>query len=216
MSDDFLPLPSHADIKIKSRHIAWKGRYAVELISFRNRRFDGAWSGLQRWEIWRRGKASAVLPYDPASDTVILIEQIRIAALAAGLEPVMTEIPAGMRDSGEDPAETAHRECLEETGLTLKRLIHAGNYLLTPGGSDETLSLYIGEANSPALYHGDYAGTGGLRAENEDIRIRVVPARQAIEAAIAGQFSNVVTTVALLWLAAQRDRIKRDWLGRDE
>ncbi|APH56789.1 ADP-ribose pyrophosphatase [Granulibacter bethesdensis] len=68
----------------------------------------------------------------------------------------------------------------------------------------------------PAFYHGDHPGTGGLRAENEDIRIRIVPAQQAIEAAIVGQFSNVVTTVALLWLAAQRDRTKRDWLGRDE
>ncbi len=35
---------------------------------FRNRRFDGAMSGDRTWELWRRGRAAAVLPYDPLRD----------------------------------------------------------------------------------------------------------------------------------------------------
>ncbi|AHJ62803.1 Hypothetical protein GbCGDNIH2_5095 [Granulibacter bethesdensis] len=62
MPDNFLSLPSHADTRIKFHSIVWKGRHAVEPISFLNRRFDGARFSLQNWEIWRRGKASAVRP----------------------------------------------------------------------------------------------------------------------------------------------------------
>ena len=55
------------------------------------------------WELWRRGRGVAVLPYDPAADAVALIEQFRLPALAAGLPGVMTECAAGLLEPGEDP-----------------------------------------------------------------------------------------------------------------
>ena len=41
-----------------------------------------------------------LLPYDPVADTVVLIEQFRLPALAAGLDPVLVELPAGLCDDG--------------------------------------------------------------------------------------------------------------------
>ena len=35
-------IPSHPDVQIVSNETAWKGRFSVELIKFRQRRFDGA------------------------------------------------------------------------------------------------------------------------------------------------------------------------------
>ena len=49
------------------------------------------------------------------------------------------------------------------------------------------------------------AGHAGMADEHEDIRVRVWPADRAIEAALAGAFTNSVTMIGLLWLAAQRD-----------
>ena len=50
-----------------------------------------------------------------------------------------------------------------------------------------------------------------MAAEHEDIRIRLWPAERAIAAAFAGKFPNVVTSVALLWLAARREHVRAAW-----
>jgi hypothetical protein len=54
-------------------------------------------------------------------------------------------------------------------------------------------------------------GYGGLASEQEDIQVRAMSASVAIEAAIAGSYPNSVTTIGLLWLAARRDWLRREW-----
>ena len=39
-------IPSHPDVQIVSSETAWKGRFSVEVVKFRHRRFDGAMSGV--------------------------------------------------------------------------------------------------------------------------------------------------------------------------
>lgn len=205
------PLPSHPDVAIESDETVWDGRFALQRIKFRQRRFDGRMSGLRTWELWRRGRAAALLPYDPVADVVMLIDQFRLPALAAGIEPVMVEVPAGLCDPDEDPAVTAVREAEEEIGLVPRRLIEIGDFILTPGGSDERVALYLGEITAPAAGADGIVGTAGLDVEHEDIRIRVRPAARAIAEAQAGKLSNVITTVALLLLATRRDELRRSW-----
>ena len=101
-------------------------------------------SGVKTWEVWRRGRAAAVLPYDPVADAVVLIEQFRLPALVAGLDPVLVELPAGLCDDGETPEATARREMMEEMGLAVGALRRIGGFLLTPGGADEVCELYAG------------------------------------------------------------------------
>ena len=43
------PLPAHPDVAIESDETVWDGRFAVQRIKFRQRRFDGAMSGLRTW-----------------------------------------------------------------------------------------------------------------------------------------------------------------------
>lgn len=52
-----------------------------------------------------------VVPVTP-DDRVVMIRQYR-----HGAETVTLEIPGGLVDAGETPAEAARRECLEETGF---------------------------------------------------------------------------------------------------
>lgn len=203
-----MTFPADPQTEILSEDIAWSGRFSVSIVRFRHRRFDGAMSGIRTWELFRRGRAAAVLPYDPVQDRVAMIEQFRLPALAAGFPPVMMEVPAGLCDLHEDPAQTARRETMEETGLSLADIHHVGDFLLTAGGSDETCALFVGCARLPETPN---PTARGLDTEQEDIRLGFYPAQTAIDAALAGVFPNAVTTLALLWLAAKRTMLQRQW-----
>lgn len=131
-----MSLPPHPDVRVESDETVWSGRFPLHLVRFRNRRFDGAWSEPRTWELWRRGRAAALLPYDPEQDALVLMEQFRLPALAAGVDPTMLEIPAGLCDGDEDPVATARRETKEETALEVKAIERVGAFMLSPGASD--------------------------------------------------------------------------------
>jgi 8-oxo-dGTP diphosphatase len=67
-------------------------------------------------------------------------------------------LPAGFVDAGEDPARAAERECLEETGLTVRALgvleVIAGRE--HPRGADFVI-VYRGEILNGELHPGDDA-----------------------------------------------------------
>lgn len=205
------PVPPHPDTVVESDETVWNGRFPLQRIRFRHRRFDGRMSGTRTWELWRRGRAAALLPYDPVADSVVLIEQFRLPALAAGVDPVLVEIPAGLCDPGEAPEATLLREAEEEMAITPRRLARVGDFLLTAGGSDENVALYVGEVTAPPSGPDGLVGAAGLAAEEEDIRVRVWPATDAIAAATDGKFANSVTAIALLWLGLRRDRLREEW-----
>ena len=206
-----MPLPAHDGFQLESEKRAWDGRFPLDVIRFRHRRFDGTSSPTKTWELWRRGAAAAVLPYDPVRDVVVLIEQFRLPALAAGVEPVMVELPAGLCDPGETPEITARREMQEEMGLTVGALLPIGRFVLTPGGADELCNLFAGCVEAPAAGSDGIAGVWGNAGESEDIRVRVWSADQAIETALAGGFTNSVTAIGLMWLASRRTTLRAAW-----
>ena len=208
-SRSFPSLQAHPGVEVCSEQRVWSGRFPLDVVRFRHRRFDGALSGVKTWEVWRRGRAAAVLPYDPVADAVVLIEQFRLPALAAGLDPVLVELPAGLCDDGETPETTARRETAEEMGLVVGALQRIGGFLLTPGGSDELCELYAGRVQAPVTDPDGIAGHAGVVAEHEDIRVRVWPAEQAI--GLAGRMVNSVAAIGLLWLAARRAVLRKEW-----
>jgi ADP-ribose pyrophosphatase len=133
------PIPAHPGLDVRSDEVVWDGRFPLQRVRFTYTRFDGAPSAELTWELWRRGGGVAVLPYDPAADAVALIQQFRLPALAAGLDPVMTECAAGLLERGEDPEAAARRELAEETGLRAGRMERIGRYMLMQGGCDEVM-----------------------------------------------------------------------------
>ena len=205
------PIPSDPNVRIESEQRVWSGRFPLDVFKFRQRRFDGTMSGLRTWETWRRGKAVALLPYDPVADAVVLIEQFRFPAFVAGIDPVLVELPAGLLEDGEDPTEAIHREMKEEMAMSADRLIRVGGYMLTAGGADEFCELYAGRVTAPETGPDGIAWHAGEASEDEDIRVRVWPAAKAIEAALDGQFTNSITAIGLMWLAARRDWLREQW-----
>jgi len=211
MSRPSTTLPANPDVEIESVRTVYEGRFALQLVDFRYRRFDGQQSKTMTWELWRRGRAGALLPYDPDTDQVVLIEQFRLPALAAGLPPVLVEVPAGLCDGTEDAETTMRREVREETGLDADLLAPIGDFILAPGGCDERIGLFVGRVRIPETGPDGVLGLAGLAHEGEDIRVITRPAEQAIAEALAGRYPNSVATICLLWLGMKRAELRKEW-----
>ncbi len=194
------------NVEIIDKTLRYKGFFEIVRYRFRHRLFAGGWSGEIEREVFERGHAVAVLPYDPAADAVVLIEQFRIGAFVAGMAPWQIEIVAGIIEEGEAPEDVARREAEEEAGAAIGALIPICRYLVSPGGASESVQLYCGRVNSKGL-----GGIHGLPHENEDIRVEVQPFAAVLETLKAGKIGNAVTIVALQWLALNRDRVRAAW-----
>jgi ADP-ribose pyrophosphatase len=81
------------------------------------------------------GHAVAILPID--GDRCKLLRQYRYA-----LGQYILEAPAGTMEPDEDPAATAHRELIEETGFAARSIEPKGFIYTTPGFTDEKIYLF--------------------------------------------------------------------------
>ena len=146
MSETFKPGPQ--DIEIQEREQCFKGFYKVDRLRLRHRQFAGGMGPLLTRELFVRHDAVCVLPYDPQRDEVVLIEQFRVGAMDAGVNPWLMELVAGLIDKDEEPEEVARREAVEEAGLTLGALWPIAQYLPSPGGSNELCTCSSGAATA--------------------------------------------------------------------
>src|ERR1700751_2776685 len=81
--------------------------------------------------------AVAILPLLP-NDKICLIRNFRVA-----VGQTLIELPAGTREPGETPLETAHRELAEETGYRADSMQPLGEILMSPGILHERMFLYL-------------------------------------------------------------------------
>jgi ADP-ribose pyrophosphatase len=199
-------------VEVLQDEVVWGQRFAMQRVRFRYTRFDGAASPVLTWELWRRGQGVLILPYDPVTDRVALIEQFRLPALAAGRDPVLTECPAGLLEEDEDPEVAGARELREETGLETRAMARMGAFLLMQGGCDEVVHFRCAcvdlSARDLAAKVGD---THGLPGEGEDTRVLVLPAEDAFRMVADNRIGNAPGALALLWLQVNRSRLRTEW-----
>ncbi|SDF72464.1 ADP-ribose pyrophosphatase [Limimonas halophila] len=193
-----------SDVEIVSAETPYDGYFRIDRYQLRHRLHDGGWSGTMTREVFERGHAVAVLPYDPVRESVVLLRQFRVPALAAGKAAWQTEVVAGIIEAGEDPEAVARRETVEECGLEARdlRLIH--HYLVSPGGTTETVRLYAAVVDSTHA-----GGTHGVAAEHEDIEAVAVGFEQAQAMLADGTIDNAPAIIALQWLALNRESLRR-------
>ncbi|MEH0832876.1 ADP-ribose diphosphatase [Pectobacterium cacticida] len=196
------------DVEIIARETLYDGFFSLARYRFRHRLFNGGMSGEVSREIFERGHAVVLLPYDPVRDEIVLIEQIRIAAYDTSESPWLFELVAGMIEPGESHEDVARREAQEEAGLRIGRCRPIISYLASPGGTSERLAVMVGEVDTRSAQ-----GVHGLVEENEDIRVHVVSREQSYQWVEAGIIDNAASVIALQWLALHHEELKRAWLG---
>jgi len=163
--------------------------------------------GERNYDVLRRGRAVAIVLYDPDHDRVVLVEQFRLPALLAGSSPWQLEAAAGLIDTDETPEAVAIRETREETGLALMgEPIRIQRYLPSSGGSDESVVLFCARVDSTAA-----AGVHGLPEEHEDIRVAVKPLAEVEVLLDTGAIESGHTLIGLYWLLRHRDHLRQLW-----
>ena len=129
----------------------------------------------KRQELFQRGDAVAVLPWDVEADRVILIEQFRPGAIRRAESPWMLEAIAGVVEEGEADEAVAHREAAEEAGCTMDALLPIVSYYPSPGACTEQIRLFIGRLTEAAI-----GEVRGVETEHEDILVHSVAREDAV------------------------------------
>lgn len=196
-------------IRIKSAITGFDAFLQLKSYRLRHSLYGGGMSDELVRERLERLRAVAVLLYDPTADAVVMVQQFRIGALEEGEGAWLTEIIGGMWDQGMSSQAVARKEAMEEAGCEVGQLESISDCWVSPGTSCERVKLYCGRVNSAAA-----GGIHGLDHEGEDIKVLVMPFDEAMAAVADGRIAAATALVTLYWLAANRERLRREWQER--
>lgn len=130
-------------------------------------------------EVVEHPGAVAILALDERH-RVVLIEQYRHAVARR-----LWELPAGLLDRpGEDPAETARRELVEEVGLAAADWSVLVDVVTSPGFADESVRVFLARGLSVA------DRPAGDDDEESELRIQRVGLDEAVRRVLAGEIVN--------------------------
>lgn len=199
---------SHMDIEIIDKTTCYQGFFRIDRYQLRHRLFNGEWGESITRELFERGHAAAVLPYDPIRDEIILIEQFRIGALEAPGGPWLMEIVAGIIEPNETAENVVKRESIEESGCIITDLIPLYDFLVSPGGMSERIALFCARVDTTHA-----GGIHGATDEGEDIKVHVVSRETALNYLKTGKINSASAIIALQWLALNRENVVKQWLS---
>lgn len=185
----------------------YSGFFKLTEILLRHDLFAGGQSPVLRRELIDRGQAVGVLPYDPVTDELVLVEQFRVGAGEDQAGPWLIEIIAGYQEPDEPPEEVVVREAVEEAGCEVTDLQQIFHYYSTPGSSNEKIRIFFGRTDSSHI-----DGIHGLDEEGEDIKVHVVNSTQAFDWLDSGRIDSAMPILALQWFRQNRERIRQQWL----
>jgi len=122
-----------------------------------------------------------------SDEKVILVKQFRF-----GTKDFSLEIPGGMLDDGEPPAQAARRELLEETGYTGDEPILLG--MVHPNPAIHTNRCYS------YLIRNVTFSNPPQQDSTEDIEVQIVPLAEIPRLIRDGQITHALVIAAFYWL----------------
>ena len=127
------------------------------------------------------------------SDEVLFVKQFRYPYME-----IVTEIPAGKRDSAdEDPLACGKRELKEETGAEAESFIPLGKLYPSPGYCGEVIWMFAATGLSYGEQHPD---------DDEFLSVEKIPLEKAVQMILSGEITDAKTQAAVLKLKLLKDR----------
>lgn len=144
---------------------------------------------IERQVVRHPGAVAVVAVHD---DHVVMVRQYR-----AALDRDLVEIPAGKLDiDGEDRAQAARRELIEEVGLDPVSLVELGRYVTAAGFCDEEITIF----GATEFTEVERAVDG---VEEEYSEVLRVPVAEAFATAASGGYGDSKTVIGLFWAREQ-------------
>jgi len=190
-------------VEVLERERVFDDFFCIDRAMVRNELYNGQMSRARRWLVFERGDAVAVLPYDRARGTVVLVQQFRYPAHVRGDDAWLWEVIAGMQDGGRDAESVVRDEAWEEAGYRLGELRWISTVYPSAGGSSERVHLYVAPVTADSRQ-----GAGGGIAGHEDIRVVEMPLERALEMVRSGEIMAASAIIALQYLQANWDALR--------
>ncbi|PPQ14656.1 GDP-mannose pyrophosphatase [Bradyrhizobium sp. AC87j1] len=182
-------------VRIKDVRVLSDGWTTLKNTTFEYRRASGEWQ-MQHRETYERDNAAAVLPYNRAGRTVILVRQFRLPAFIRGYDDLLIEAAAGVLDNAE-PEERIRAEAEEETGYRLHHVHKVFEAFMSPGAITEKLHFFVAEYE-PSMRVSD---GGGLEHEGEDIEVLELSIDEALAMIADGRIIDAKAIMLLQYVA---------------
>jgi len=163
----------------------------LKSITFAWRRSDGAWQKLTR-NVFDRGNAAAILPYNLKLGTVVLVRQFRLPTYVNGYDDLLIEAAAGLLDDA-SPEERIRAEAEEEIGYRLHHVHKVFEAFMSPGVVTEKIHFFVAEYE-PEMRISD---GGGLAHEGEDIEVLELSFDEALAMINDGRIVDAKTIMLL-------------------
>lgn len=154
-------------------------------------RADGRWQELQR-ETADHGDGAAILLYDPARRTVVLLRQFRYACFLNGHDDLLVEVPAGLLDRS-SPEDCIRAEAEQEVGFRVRQPRRVFDAFMSPGSLTERVHGFVAEYDADDRI----ADGGGLEHEGEDIEVLELPFDEALAMVADGRVRDAKTIMLL-------------------
>ncbi|MDO5328906.1 MAG: NUDIX hydrolase [Coriobacteriia bacterium] len=102
---------------------------------------------------------------------------------------IITELPAGKLDKGEDPLVAAKRELKEETGYTAKRWTYMGDFYPSVAYTDENIRLYLAQDLTLEEQHLD---------DDEFVEVELIDFQELVNMVMQGKIKDGKSIAAIL------------------
>lgn len=182
-------------VRVKNVAVLSDRRYQLKEVEFDYRRGNGEWQ-TQKREVFDRGHAATLLPYNIANRTVVLTRQFRLPAYLAGHDDLLIEAAAGMLDD-ESPERRIRAEAEEEIGYRLNDVRKVFEAFMSPGALTEKLHFFVAEYDR-SMRIGD---GGGIADEGEDIEVLELSIDSALAMIADGRIVDAKTIMLLQYAA---------------
>ena len=182
-------------VRVKDVRVLSDNHYVLKTTTFEWRRNSGEWQTQHR-ETYDRGNGAALLPYNLAQRSVVLVRQFRYPAFVNGHDDLMIEAAAGLLDN-ESPEVRILAEAEEETGYRLGKVQKVFEAFMSPGAITEKLHFFVAEYEAGMRV----GGGGGIASEGEDIEVLELPFDEALAMIGDGRIADAKTIMLLQYAA---------------